>query len=83
MNINLKNFSNFIELSISDTGIGIKEEEVLLIFNRFYRASSHREKNQEVSGIGLFVAKTLVSNLYKIYYLVLIYIFLNTSMWYI
>ena len=63
ININLKDSSNFIELSISDTGIGIKEEEVSLIFNRFYRASSHREKNQEGSGIGLSIAKMLVSNL--------------------
>ena len=33
------------------------------IFNRFYRASSHRETNKEGSGIGLSIAKLLVSNL--------------------
>ena len=52
-----------VKIEVKDSGIGIKEEEISLIFNRFYRASSHRETNKEGSGIGLSIAKLLVSNL--------------------
>ncbi len=52
-----------VKIEVKDSGIGIKEEELSLIFNRFYRASSHRETNKEGSGIGLSIAKLLVSNL--------------------
>ncbi|CEJ73913.1 two-component sensor histidine kinase [[Clostridium] sordellii] len=52
-----------IKIEVADSGIGIKEEELPLIFNRFYRASSHRESNKEGSGIGLSIAKILIGNL--------------------
>ncbi|WP_373601553.1 sensor histidine kinase [Paraclostridium bifermentans] len=52
-----------LRLAIKDTGVGIKSEELPLIFNRFYRASSHRETNKEGSGIGLSIANMLISNL--------------------
>ncbi|WP_270647704.1 sensor histidine kinase [Paeniclostridium hominis] len=52
-----------VKIEVKDSGIGIKEEEISLIFNRFYRASSHRETNKEGSGIGLSIAKLLVTNL--------------------
>ncbi len=38
-------------LTISDQGIGIPEEEIPYIFNRFYRVDKSR--NQEISGTGL------------------------------
>lgn len=52
-----------IKIEVADSGIGIKEEELPLIFNRFYRASSHRESNKDGSGIGLSIAKILIGNL--------------------
>ncbi|WP_207669819.1 sensor histidine kinase [Paraclostridium sordellii] len=52
-----------IKIEVEDSGIGIKEEELPLIFNRFYRASSHRESNKDGSGIGLSIAKILIGNL--------------------
>ena len=52
-----------IKIEVEDSGIGIKEEEWPLIFNRFYRASSHRESNKDGSGIGLSIAKILIGNL--------------------
>lgn len=55
------NYNIYIE--IIDSGIGIKEEEVKNIFNRFYRSGSVREKNIEGSGVGLAIAKTILSNL--------------------
>ncbi|GAA0103721.1 HAMP domain-containing sensor histidine kinase [Paraclostridium sordellii] len=61
--IRLSEEGSNIKIEVEDSGIGIKEEELPLIFNRFYRASSHRESNKEGSGIGLSIAKILIGNL--------------------
>lgn len=54
---------NSINIIIRDSGIGIKEDEIKNIFNRFYRSNSLRGKNIEGSGVGLSIAKTIISNL--------------------
>jgi len=46
--------------SVSDTGIGLKEEELQLVFNRFYRVDKSRARASGGSGIGLTIAKHLV-----------------------
>jgi len=42
-----------INLTVEDTGIGIKPEELQHIFERFFRSSTAREMRPEGSGIGL------------------------------
>ncbi len=49
-----------IQIKISDTGIGIKEEDLKQIFNRFYQADSGYNRGYEGTGIGLALAKELV-----------------------
>ncbi len=49
-----------IHLVVKDTGIGIKQEEVPYIFERFYRCDKSRHA-QNSSGIGLSIVKTLVN----------------------
>lgn len=51
-----------IEISISDTGIGIDEQYQHLIFERLYRVDSSRS-NVEGYGIGLSMATAMVENL--------------------
>ncbi|SHI70056.1 Signal transduction histidine kinase [Clostridium cavendishii DSM 21758] len=60
--VSLYDKENFIEISIKDTGIGIKEEDRELIFNRFGQASNEVicKKNIKSSGIGLTLVKYLV-----------------------
>ena len=52
-----------IEISIVDTGIGIKKEDLPYIFDRFFRSENVRDKDIDGSGIGLSIAKLLAISL--------------------
>ncbi len=52
--------SNCIEVSVSDTGIGIPESELVHIFERFYQVDKHDGREYGGTGLGLAIAKELV-----------------------
>jgi len=47
-------------VKVRDTGIGISEEELPVIFDRFYQADSGHTRKAEGSGIGLALTRELV-----------------------
>lgn len=49
-----------MELTVSDTGIGIPQEELPHIFERFHRVRSARGRTHEGTGIGLALVRELV-----------------------
>ncbi len=50
----------FIEIKIRDTGIGIAQEEIPKLFDRFYQVDSSHTREYEGTGIGLALTKELV-----------------------
>ncbi len=51
----------FLEASISDDGLGVPEDEIKLITNKFYRGKEHGDK--EGSGLGLYIARILMDKM--------------------
>jgi signal transduction histidine kinase/DNA-binding response OmpR family regulator len=49
-----------VTLEVSDTGIGIPEQELPRIFERFYRVEGARGRTHEGTGIGLALAQELL-----------------------
>ena len=52
---------SFLEMSISDSGPGVYEEEIALITNKYYRGKQHGDK--EGSGLGLYIARILMDKM--------------------
>ena len=49
-----------IIVKVSDTGIGIKEEDLPRIFNEFYRVENPINENVKGTGLGLTLAKKII-----------------------
>jgi len=50
----------YVEVGVSDTGLGIPREEQERIFEKFYQIGSHLTRQSGGTGLGLSIAKSLV-----------------------
>lgn len=58
--VSARQAGSFIEVSVSDSGIGIPAEQLQQIFTRFYRVDKSRSRAGGGSGIGLTISKHIV-----------------------
>ncbi len=58
ISINMKVYELYTEISVSDNGRGIRQEELTDIFKRFYRSTE--VENMEGSGIGLYLSNLIL-----------------------
>jgi len=58
--IRLDDDDGFVKVSVTDTGIGIKDEDMPRIFDRFYRVKSSDTRQIVGTGLGLSIVKSIV-----------------------
>lgn len=60
--INITNKEEYVIISVKDSGIGIPEDKIGTIFDRFVQVDSTLTRKKEGSGIGLSLVKSIVEN---------------------
>lgn len=58
--VNIYDKEQYVEISIKDTGVGIPEDKLEFIFERFAQLDKSLSRKNEGSGIGLSLVKSLV-----------------------
>ena len=51
---------SFIRVSVSDSGVGIKAEEISLLFEQYRQVSSSNRTKEKGTGLGLAICKLIV-----------------------
>lgn len=57
--VDVREDGNFVVMTVRDTGIGIADEDLLKVFDKFYRAEQVRSMNVPGSGLGLTLARQI------------------------
>jgi len=58
--INIIDLDNYVEIRVKDTGIGIPDDKIDYVFERFAQVDKTTTRRTEGSGIGLSLVKSLV-----------------------
>jgi len=58
--VNLDEEGGFVKATVSDTGIGIKKEDLPRIFDKFYRVKTTETRQIVGTGLGLSIVKSIV-----------------------
>ncbi len=58
--LDVKLLDSKVKISVTDSGVGIPEDQQERLFNKFFRAANVMRMETEGSGLGLFIAKNIV-----------------------
>jgi len=51
---------DYIEVKVSDTGVGIPKDDIAKLFSKFFRAANVIHLQTDGSGLGLFIVKSII-----------------------
>ena len=60
ISIEAKREGDYVLIHVEDTGTGISSEELKKIFTKFYQAYTGNDRNNEGTGLGLFICREII-----------------------
>lgn len=60
VSIDSRNLESKVQISVSDTGVGIGKDDIEHIFDRFYRGDKSRSRDTGGAGLGLAIVKKMI-----------------------
>ncbi|MFC6357021.1 sensor histidine kinase [Luethyella okanaganae] len=60
--VGVKHFDGIVEIAVTDQGLGIPEEDIDRVFERFFRVDQARSRHTGGTGLGLSIVKHAVQN---------------------
>lgn len=61
IHVSLSRLEDEVVFTVEDTGIGVPPDEQHKLFNKFYRATNARQQRPDGTGVGLFLAKKIIT----------------------
>lgn len=58
--IEVEQKGDYVEMKVSDTGVGIPKEDLPKLFSKFFRAANVVHLQTDGSGLGLFIVKSII-----------------------